>query len=1138
MWTIRKSLLLTCRVIVVVLVTGFSVHAEPPDDSISFNRDIRPILSDVCFQCHGPDVKERKADLRLDRDDQLFVERDSRRVLVAGHPAKSELFRRLTSTDDDQLMPPPSSGKKLTPQQVETIRRWIEQGAKYQGHWAFIPPTRPRVPPMADIKFHPPRRIKSEVSNPIDTFVLARLNQEGLPPSPPASKATLLRRVTLDLTGLPPSLDEIAEFLSDDSPDAYERVVDRLLASPRFGERFARPWLDAARYADTSGYQSDGDRSMWRWRDWVIEAFNDNKPFDEFTIEQLAGDLLPKPTMDQVLATGFNRNHRGNAEGGIIPEEYAVEYVVDRVDTTATVWLGLTLGCSRCHDHKFDPFSQREYYQLFSFFNNVPEKGRAIKFGNSPPFVKTPTREQQRQLDDFDARIAAAEQQTRKQKLALRREQAAWEKSLIGQPPVDWTVTRGEILRLPFDEDGRPKPSRPAEVVTSSRAQPQPLGPTSGAPVVKPADQVPLVLGEGRFGKGAHFNGQRRFAVGDVANVGFFEPFSISVWIRAEADTGTILSRMSDDANSDGYNLCLENGKLQFNLCKRWLDDAMRVETAGVIPIREWVHIAMTYDGSRTAAGVRFWINGEQARNKILLDELNQAFASKDLFRVGAGGLTPPFQGVIDDVRLFGVELSEGEVSILATPESVADLVINADEPRTIGQMLKLTSAYLAAHPTADSCRPFVELPRLHLERAAFLETVPTTMVMQELSTPRQSHVLIRGAYDRPGEEVFPGVPVSLGSGFANHFPTDPILPLIRGRRRNPPDDLRLSDPNRLHLARWLVDSANPLTARVTVNRFWQQIFGQGLVKTVDDFGSQGDWPTHPELLDWLAIEFAGPTSPTSPTSPTGPTSPAESREPKADSRDPLFLNWNIKRIIRELVTSATYRQSSKASSELLARDPDNRLLARGPRTRLSAEMVRDQALAASGLLVEQLGGPSIKPYQPEGLWDDLQSTEKYVQDHGSALYRRGMYVFWKRTIAPPIMVTFDAAGRETCIVRETRTNTPLQALTLLNEVSFVEAARKLAERTLTSGGTDADRRLRFAFRAVLTREPSERELIVLRRGLERHLANYREHPAEAIAVLRTGESAADTSLDPVEVAAWTAISGLILNLDEAVTKE
>ena len=1081
-----------CLVFVGLLIRLAVSGAAIADEPLSFNRDIRPILSDACFQCHGPDSKQRKGDLRLDNESQVFEKRDGHHGLVPGDPAKSELFRRLTATDDER-MPPPSSGKKLSPQQIETIRRWIEQGAKWQSHWAYIAPSRPKLPIVKDHAWP---------KNGIDHFVLARLEREGLTPSPSANRATLLRRVTLDLTGIPPSMNEIESFLNDDTPNAYEKIVDRLLASPRFGEKFARPWLDAARYADTSGYQSDGERSMWRWRDWVIDAYNDNKPFDEFTIEQLAGDLLPKPTMEQVLATGFNRNHRGNAEGGIIPEEYAVEYVVDRVDTTGTVWLGLTLGCCRCHDHKFDPFSQKEYYELFSFFNNVPEKGRAVKFGNSPPYVKTPTRAQQRQIDALDERIAGTEKEVVECQDELKREQALWEKSLANQPPLDWNVSRGETLRLPFDEDGKPKPTL-AGSTPSARPQPQPLGPTSGAPVMKPADQVSVVFGEGRFGKGAYFDGQRRFAVGDVANIGFFEPFSMSVWIRTEEKSGTIFSRMSDDANSDGYNLCLENGKLQLNLSKRWLDDAMRVETAEAIPIGEWVHVAVTYDGSRIANNVHFWIGGKEVPKKILLDELNQAFASKDVFRVGAGGLTPPFKGAIDDIRLFDVELSSEEVSILATPESVSELAARSDATRSKPQRLKLMSAFLDAHPASEISRSSLELSRLRLQRAAFFETVPTTMVMQELASPRPTHVLLRGAYDRPGEAVSPNVPSSLNVR-------------IEAAKRQGPLDATSPKLNRHQLAKWLIDPANPLTARVTVNRFWQQFFGQGLVKTVDDFGSQGDWPSHPELLDWLALEFVG----------------------EAGLKSQNAPGWDIKRLIRSIVTSASYQQSSKASADLVARDPENRLLVRGPRTRLSAEMVRDQALAASGLLTERLGGPSIKPYQPDGLWDDLQNTEKYVQDHGSDLYRRGLYVFWKRTIAPPVMVTFDAAGREACTVRETRTNTPLQALALLNEVSFVEAARKLAERVLREGGSDVDGRLRFAFRLVLTRDPSERELKVLRRGLEQHLEHYRRNPAGAADVLQTGEAIADSALNAVEVAAWTATSSLIMNLDEALTKE
>ncbi|MBC7816920.1 MAG: DUF1553 domain-containing protein [Planctomycetaceae bacterium] len=581
----------------------------------------------------------------------------------------------------------------------------------------------------------------------------------------------------------------------------------------------------------------------------------------------------------------------------------------------------------------------------------------------------------------------------------------------------------------------------------------------------------------------------------------------MSAWIFAEQKSGTILSRMSDDANADGYNLCLDNGKLQLNLTKRWLDDALRVETDVAIPIGKWVHVAVTYDGSRFASGVRLFVNGKGIAERVILDELNQAFASKDVFRLGYGGLTPPFRGRIDDVRLFDRQLIDNEVEVLSVPESVSQIATIPLEKQTAQQRFKLRLCFLADHAPPAIRETNQQLEDLKDQSYRFFDAFPTTMIMRELRTPRPTHVLVRGAYDRPGVQVFPNVPTAFR------------LPLAKAAQ-NASDDAR---PSRLEFAHWLMDQRNPLTARVTVNRFWQQIYGQGLVKTVDDFGSQGDWPSHPELLDWLAVEFLGP---------------ADGREPMAVGRHSKFPKWDVKRLVRTLVTSATYSQSSHVSAELLARDPDNRLLARGPRSRLSAEMVRDQALAASGLLVEQLGGPSIKPYQPDGLWDDLQSTEKYVQDHGPALYRRGMYVFWKRTIAPPMMVTFDAAGRETCIVRETRTNTPLQALTLLNEVSFVEAARKLAERTLVSGSADLDHRLRFAFRAVLTREPNDRELTVLRRGLERHLANYREHPAEAAAVLRTGESAADTSLDPVEVAAWTAISGLILNLDEAVTKE
>ncbi len=1076
------------------LAFGQIAFADTATEAVLFNRDIRPILSDVCFQCHGPDAKQRKGDLRLDKDEQLFADREGHRVLVPGEPAKSELFRRLIATDDDERMPPPSSGKRLSPQQIEMIRRWIAQGAKWQSHWAFLPPARPKLPAMKNIEWP---------KNAIDHFVLARLDAEGLNPSAEADRATLLRRLTLDLTGLPPTPDEIEDYLSDAAPDAYEKVTDRLLASPRFGERFARPWLDAARYADTSGYQSDGDRSMWRWRDWVIEAFNDNQPFDEFTIEQLAGDLLPNATLDQVLATGFNRNHRGNAEGGIIPEEYAVEYVVDRVDTTATVWLGLTLGCCRCHDHKFDPFSQREYYQLFAFFNNVPEKGRAIKVGNSPPFVKTPTREQQQESEALVKKYLRTEADLEARKARYPKKLEEVRKRAAEKDWSNWSINRGLTLHLPLD----------GNLDAKVRDVENPL-------------QGKMVGGDSQFRAGkikeaAVFDGQRRVNVGDVANIGFFDKFSMTAWIRADSESGTILSRMTDDSNADGYNLCLDRGKLQLNLCKRWLDDALRIETVEPIPMNQWVHVAVIYDGSRSASGVNFYVDGWPVREKILLDELNQSFASKDPFRIGSGGFTPAFRGLIDDLRLFDVALSHEEISVLAASETITEILTQA--PKAIGWIgfrpgddsdtrrlelfsRKLDYAYKTelAHP--DILDAYDLLQDLRRRQKELVESFPTTMVMRELHEPKPTTVLIRGAYDRPGEQVTRDVPKALPVAFAKG-----------------------ESVNRLDLARWLVSPDNPLTARVTVNRFWAQLFGQGLVKTVDDFGSQGDWPSHPELLDWLATDFVGKSEIRNSKSETGNLRLSTDHTP---------LNWDIKRLIRTLVTSAAYRQSSRVTAELIARDPENRLLARGPRARLSAEMVRDQALAASGLLTERLGGPSIKPYQPEGLWDDLQNTEKYVQDHGPSLYRRGLYVFWKRTIAPPVMVTFDAAGREACTVRETRTNTPLQALALLNEVGFVEAARKLAERTLQHGGSDVDARLRFAFRLVLTRNPSDPEMSVLRRGLDRHLEHYQRHPKDAAEVLTTGEAPTDSSFHATELAAWTAISGLILNLDEAVTKE
>jgi hypothetical protein len=951
-------------------------------------------------------------------------------------------------------------------------------------HWALVPPTRPPLPQVANDNW--PR-------NAIDYFVLDRLQREGLPPSPEADKTTLARRVTLDLTGLPPTPVEVDRLLADDSPEAYQKLVDRLLASPRFGERMATPWLYAARYADTSGYQNDGPRTMWRWRDWVIEAFNRNMPFDQFTIEQTAGDLLPDATLAQRIATGFNRNHRGNAEGGIIPEEYAVEYVVDRVETTATVFLGLTMGCARCHDHKFDPLTQRDFYSLFAYFNNVPEFGRAIKEGNSPPYVKAPTADDQRQLAELDAKLAAAGTAFASFRPKLQAEQTAWLKTLDTAEPVNWSISDGLVLHYPLDcgaanhAPPRAPAGRGAGASESRRAGSE----GSSASDLAAASPAPTFHdGQAAFVRGqiagaADFDGKRFIDAGDVANFGYFDKFSLSAWIRPRGEHGGIvLSRMTDVAEADGYYLQLVHGKLQLNLVKRWLDDAVRVETERSLEPDRWYHVAVTYDGSRVAKGIQIYIDRKPEKLSVQLDFINQSFSTNEPLRIGGGGGPEGrFDGAIDDVRVFDRCLSADEVALVATPDSINEIAATPPNQQTPRHADKLAAYFLENHASESIRQAHRQWVALSRQRDQFVERIPTAMVMEEMPTPRDTFVLLRGVYDKHGDKVTPGVPAVLS-------------PLPRGVPNN-----------RLGLARWLVDPANPLTARVAVNRFWQMYFGTGLVKTVEDFGSQGEPPSHPELLDWLASEF-------------------------------IRSGWDIKAMQRLIVTSATYRQSSKATPALVARDPENRLLARGPRLRLSAETIRDQALAASGLLVEKLGGPSVKPYQPAGLWKEIATDSEYVQDTGENLYRRSLYTYWKRTVAPPSMITFDAAARETCVVRETRTNTPLQALTLMNDVTFVEAARMLAQRVMSEDGSTAQDRLTLAFRLVTGRSPRSAELDILLRGLGEYLAGFRANPDAARALVSAGEFPRNETLDICEQAAFAAVAGLILNLDEVVTKE
>ena len=1025
---------------------------------IDFQRDVRPILSDACFQCHGPDAEQRESDLRLDTREGAFADLSGQQSIVPGDRSQSELYLRITHSDPDQRMPPVDTNRQLTASEIELIGRWIDGGANWNELWSL---TSPQRPPLPDVQHG------NWLRHPIDSFVLSRLENLELTPSDEANKETLIRRLSLDLTGLPPTVDQIDNFVTDSSPASYQRLVDRLMASPRYGERMAVQWLDAARYADTSGYQMDGPRQMWRWRDWVIEAFNSGMPYDRFTIEQCAGDLLPNPSLDQLIATGFNRNHRGNAEGGIIPEEYRVEYVVDRVETTSTVWLGLTLGCARCHDHKYDPISQREFYEFFAFFNNVPERGKARKWGNSIPHIKAPTRDQAEALARLDRKIEQAEFHMEQHAAQLEAAQVAWEAEFkISELQNDDQLLGQPVIQLTMDD---------AHSVTGSSAND-----------LKPRWEGDATFREGRLGQAGHFDGTRYLEVGDVATFDYDDAFSISAWVHPEGGSGgTIVSKMQSDTDEQkGYSVELIDGHWHIHLVRRWLDDCLRVRSVDSFPANQWHHLLVTYDGTRVFQGVRLYIDGDLVPLEIIVDDLQQPFLVPDPLRIGARGTQYRFHGLIDDVRLFAMQLPQETARMLATDQSIEQILALPRGKRSENQSLKLRRYFIEFHaPQAirDARQHWVLLQH---RRRQLQDTIGTVMVMQELKTPRETFVLNRGRYDAPGKQVQANVPTCF-----------PSLP----------DN---AERNRLALARWLVDPAHPLTARVAVNRVWQLLFGQGLVRTGEDFGSQGEKPSHPQLLDWLAVEL-----------------------PQA--------GWDSKRLQRWIVSSATYRQESRVSADQLEADPENRWLGRGARYRMSAHMIRDQALAASGLLTQQLGGASVRPYQPAGLWVELTLEEsRYVQDKGPDLYRRSLYTYWKRTVAPPSMLVMDAAPRETCTVRTSRTNTPLQALTLMNDVTFVEASRALAERALLEGGPDDAQRLTHAFRLVTSRRPSSRELQVLKSALQFHRQQYRDEPDRAQKLIESGDSTPDPSLNATDLAAHTLVMNMLLNLDEAITRE
>ena len=1021
-----------------VLQPGWNMAAEPAARRIDFNRDIRPILSNNCYVCHGFDEGTRQADLRLDIRDGATAELPSgETAIVPGKRDESAAYWRITSDDEFEMMPPADSDKELTPEQIELLTRWIDQGAEYTPHWAFIPPKRTE-PTATDPG--------AWARNPIDRFVLAGLQRNGLEPSSEADKETLIRRVSLDLTGLPPTPAEIDAFLADRSPEAYEKVVDRLIASPHFGEHAARYWLDAARYGDTHGLHLDNQRSIWPYRDWVIGALNRNMPFDRFTIEQLAGDLLPEPTLEQRVATGFNRCNVTTSEGGSIDEEVRVRYAVDRVETTGTVWLGLTVGCAVCHDHKFDPVTQKEFYGLFAYFNSTTDKPMDGNAMLPPPSVRVSTPEYapkksalERELADLQNRVAEL---------------------LAGTEYVD-----------PVSE-AVPASTEPADLVWIDDTLPAGAKPEGDTPwQFVAAPERPVHAGTKSALRKAAGRSQHYFTgANPPLRVGEGDKLFVHVYLDPADPPREIMLQWNDGSwEHRAY----------------WGEDAIdwgQAGTAGRRPIGplpeagKWVRLEVDAAPVGLAAGAA--VNG-------------WAFTQFDgtVYWDTAGIVTSTPQGGRQFQSQRAWELVERGTPKSNVPEPVRKAIAVEAKDRTPEQA-KLVRDYYLEFVHADSRAVF---DPLHAERdgigkriAELEKSQPSTLVMQEMPAPRDAFVLHRGEYDKPGEKVARGVPA--------------VLPPL-------PAD---APANRLGLARWLVDPAQPLTARVTVNRFWQRYFGTGLVKTSNDFGSQGEWPSHPELLDWLAVEF-------------------------------VESGWDVKAMQRLIVTSATYRQSAAAGPEAYAADPENRLLARGPRFRMDAEVVRDNALAVSGLLVRKIGGPSVKPYQPAGLWRAVgytsSNTAVFKQDAGEALYRRGLYTFWKRTSPPPTLLLLDAPSRETCSVRRERTNTPLAALALMNDKQFVEAARALAQRMMREGGDSPDGRAAYGFRLATARQPRPEELAVLTDQFNRHLKRFQENGQAAAGLLAVGDSPRDESLDAGQLAAWTLVANLILNLDETVTK-
>ncbi|MFK7846454.1 MAG: DUF1553 domain-containing protein [Rhodothermales bacterium] len=1043
-------------------------------DKIAYNTHVRPILSDKCFTCHGPDKNKREANLRLDNEQDAWAELSEskgKHAIVPGKPAKSELISRINDDDPEQGMPPAASNLALTNAEKDILKRWIKQGATYEPLWSLIKP----------ISTPPPVNNTNWIQNEIDQFVFDNMQRAGLQPAQPATKETLIRRASFDLTGLPPTLSQIDAFLADDGPDAYEQVIDDYLASPGYGERMASWWLDIARYADSDGYLDDKHRDFTPWRDWVISAFNKNQPYDDFVTWQLAGDLIPDATQEQILATAFNRLHKKNSEAGIVFEEFRSEYVADRTNTFGKAFLGLTAECARCHDHKYDPISQKEYYQLYGFFNNTNEIGHAVYGPDQTPgpalLLKTPL--QASRIDSLENIIRRLEQQLPGINTEAEHAFTSTATQSVTLQAIGRQVNKGLVAHYPFDQLSAKNNNKATSPNLKNRSTPA----TLTAPVKTKGIKGDALLIN-------NYNGGR---LGE--KVGWYDrtdPFSVDVWIYPDTTYEEAMIFTHSESwrlGLRGYNLQLEDNNLVFRIAHSYPQNAIQVETTEQVPVKEWTHITLTYDGSSKAAGAKIYVNGALADQRIQYDNLYKGITfTPDIHTYGFDGIqigqrvkfTPFKNGKVDEFKVFNTALTPLEVQYIHEPELAAKTLHDSQVNDSDTQATQYLKAYFLAHHHPPAHELNRRLKAVREELNAALNDVQEIMVMGDLAEPRKTFVLDRGLYSAPAEEVTPDTPAAILS-----FPED-------------------KPKNRLGLAAWLFDENNPLTSRVIVNHLWQMHFGKGLVSTADDFGNQGAQPTHAALLDWLAVHF---------------------RE----------SGWDLKALHKTIMRSATYQQSSRLTEDTIESDPENKLLARGPSFRLTAEMIRDNALAISGLITPKTGGPSAYPYQPAGLWDELTTKHwryPYLQEPGEGLYRRSLYTIWKRTAPPPSMLIFDAPDRSTCTIKRENTSTPLQALALLNDPQYIEASRVLAEKLLTSN-ISTPALLKNLFRIVTSRIPTQDELTLLEDFYAAEIKTFSSNAEQTLNYLSTGTLPRNEALPPANTAALTVVANALLNTDE-----